>query len=148
MTVRCDPGPSLLPAGGIEAGLGLFAVGAGADEFAAAGTAGAVFLGDGFGEVHAGNVGDGGEPSQDIGEFAEAFFVGAAAEGGGEFADFLHEPEERAFDAAGLILFEIHLVDEGLEIGEGDALRLCWAGRGHGESGSERRIKMTSKIMN
>jgi hypothetical protein len=147
MTVRRAPGPGLVPAGGV-AELWFFAVGAGADEFAAAGASGAVFFGDGFGEVHAGDVGDGGEPGEDVGEFAEAFFVGAAAEGCGEFADFFHEPKKGAFDAAGLILFKIHLVDEGLEVGEGDAGRLGWAGRGHGESGSGRRIKMTSKIMN
>lgn len=131
--------------------LGFFAVGAGADEFAAAGTAGAVFFGDGFGEVDAGDVGDGGEPGQDVREFAETLFVSAAAEGGGELADFFHEPKEGAFDSAGLIFFKIHLADEGLEVSEGDAGWLIGIGGGgsHGAClAGEGRIYRLAMIMN
>lgn len=144
----------MAPAGEVaerQVGLRLFAVGAGADEFAATRTAGAVLFGDGFGEVHAGDVGDGGEPSEDVREFAEAFFVGAAAEGGGELADFFDKPDERAFDATGLILFEIHLVDKSLKIGQGDTLRLIGfcGGGSHGAClAGEGRSYWLAMIMN
>jgi hypothetical protein len=54
----------------------------------------------------------------------------AAAEGGGELADLFDQPNEGAFDAAGLVLFKIHFADQGLEIAERDVGRLVCGGCG------------------
>ena len=47
-----------------------------------------------------------------------------------KLADFFHQPQERAFDSAGLVLFEIHFADQRLQIGERHVGRL--AGRSFG----------------
>ena len=104
-----------------EMQLRFFAARASADELAAAGTAAAVFFGDGLGKVDAGDVGNGGEPGEHIGEFAEAFFMCAGSQRCRQLADLFDEPEERGFDTASLVLVEIHFADQGLEVAEGDA---------------------------
>ncbi len=97
-----------------------------------------VFLLDGFCEIDVEDVGEGGEPGEDIGEFfVEVLEVGGGAvvavmfgDGVGEFADFLGEPEESGWGTAGGIGGVIAIADEFLEFGDehGGGVLVC-AGR-------------------
>ena len=42
----------------------------------------------------------------------------AAAQRRGQFAHFFHQPHERAVDAAGDVLFQIHVADQLLKFGD------------------------------
>ena len=53
-----------------------------------------IFVVDGLFQIDAVDVGEGAEPGEDVGEFFFAVFLIGGVEGGGEFADFLHEPAE------------------------------------------------------
>src|SRR5688500_15806382 len=95
----------------------LLPVATGADELAAAGAAGAILSGDGFGQVHADYVGDRRQPGQHVGEFLEMLLVGAVAETTRELAHFFHQPHERAGNAPRDVLLQVHVADQLLELG-------------------------------
>jgi len=70
---------------------------------------------DGFFQVHIVDVGKGGEPGEDVGEFFLFIFLVGAGQGGGEFADFLDKPQESsgraAFAVAPFVFFTDNLLE-------------------------------------
>ena len=87
-------------------------------------------LDEGLREVDFVDVGEGGEPSEDIGElFFEvvAFSLGGGfvfavvvGEGGGEFPELFGEVEEGSCGTSGVVGGEISIADELLELEDGD----------------------------
>ena len=96
--------------------LGLGRARACARRLAASGTAVAVLGGEGGFEINAGIVSQGGQPGEDVGEFAVAFLGRTAAQGRRQFADLLHEPHEGAFGAAASVFFAVDVPDDLLEL--------------------------------
>ncbi len=83
-----------------------------------------------YGEIDVVDVGQRAEPGHDVGEFFDEIFAIAFAaclvsEGGGEFADFFHEPEEGAGRAACGVGGVILVADEFLELADGEIGRCC-----------------------
>lgn len=89
-----------------------------ADELAAAGAAGSVFLVEGVGEIDIGDVGESHEPGEDVGKFEGEVLLVVSAQRGGEFADFFHEPHKGSVDAALRVLAAVHGIDELLNFRE------------------------------
>src|SRR5207248_11328162 len=87
---------------------------------AAARAAGSVFRSHGLFQVYAGGVRQGRQPGKHVGELGGGnLWVLAAAQGGGQFAHFLHEPHEGPVDAAAAVLGPERVADQALELVQG-----------------------------
>src|SRR5262245_47601598 len=84
--------------------LWLLALIAAAGRLPATGTPLTIFLFDGLIQINLQAVGQRRQPGEHVGELEASLLVGAAAQGGGELADLLHEPHEGPLDAAFAVL--------------------------------------------
>lgn len=92
--------------------------GARADQTLTPWAARSVFRLDGFPQVNACQVGNGGQPGDDIGELFGLVLVVSLAQCSCQFADFFHQPHERSVNSTLLIFFKVHVSNFGLEIRE------------------------------
>ena len=80
--------------------------------------AGAVLFRHGFFEIDAGDVGESGQPGEHVRELMCGLGRRAAAQRRRQFADFLHEPHERAIDASARVLGAEGFAYHRLQFGE------------------------------
>lgn len=105
-------------------------------ELSASGAPRSIFPLHGFGQIHARDIRNRRQPSNNVGEFAQTFFVRTATKGRRQLAHLFHQPHKRAVDATSQILLEIHLANQLLEIGERDVAGTR-VGRGRRFAGDE-----------
>src|SRR5438128_12362418 len=110
--------PSLAQARTGNGALGLVGGRTRTGRLSAAGAAGAVFAPECVVKVYAGVIGQGRQPSEDVGEFESAFLGAAAAQGRRQFAHLLHEPHEGPVHAAARVLGAVNGTDQVLQLGE------------------------------